>query len=416
MGRLLPILAAAALLFAGCSRRERANPFDPLNPSTSGRPPGFVALGGDHKVTLRWQPVQGNTLIGFQLFRRGPRESFYSAVTGVLGTGTTSFRDSGLVNGVDYSYRLYFVFLAGLGSPPAEDVAGTGPAVPWLVEGDGSDLVQVTPDNRRVVARLGGYGGTTDLAVNPATGDVWVADEGLGRVVVYQPGSGVTVSIPGLILPLAVAVDPFDGTGRVCDAGNNLVYHFRPAGDQMSPPIAALNRPIDVTVDPQDGSVWVCELGAGRVGRYDQAGQPIWSQPVADPSRVAVDSTMREGWVTSYARGTVTRLALSGQPLGTLSGFRSPVGVAVDARRDRVWIADPGAGQVIALGRDGVVQFRVTGLADAGELAVDVGTGEAWVVLAYAGTVARISPAGSVIRTLGGFRSPIAISVDPGGR
>ena len=416
MGRLLLLLVAIALLIAGCSRRPRANPFDPLNPSTSGRPPGFVALGGDHVVRLRWHAVQGNGLIGFQIFRRWPGEPDFTPISGVLGPNTTSFRDTLLNNGEDYAYRLYFAFLSGLGTPPAEDVAGTGAAVPWLVEWNGDDLVQVTPDNRRVVARFGGYVGAADVAANPVTGEVWVADEGAGRVVVYQPQSGVTVTIPGLFLPRAVAVDPFDGTGWVCDGGNHLVYHFTPDGDQVAQPIAALNGPVDVAVDPQDGSLWVCERGAGRVDRYDPAGQLLWSQPVAYPSRVAVDSTTREGWVTSYERGTVSRFSLTGQPLGPISGFRSPFGVAADGRRGRIWIADPEAGQVIALDLDGNVEFRITDLADAGEVAVDLATGDAWVVLGYPGSLARISPAGSVTRVQSGFQSPIAVSVDPGGR
>jgi streptogramin lyase len=415
MRRLLPILASATLLLAGCSRRERANPFDPLNPTTSGRPSGFAALAGDREVRLRWQAVQGNSLSGYQIFRRAPGETGYRAITDVLGTGVTSFRDFPLTNGQDHAYRLYFVFFSGLGSRPAEDVAAPGAAVPWLIEGGGTHLVQITPDDRREVARRGGYGATTDLAANPANGAVWVADEGFGRVVVYQPGSGVTVSIPGLTRPRAVAVDPFDGTGWICDVGQNLVHHFTPRGDPASLPIAPLDRPVDVAVDPQDGSVWVCELGGDRVGRFEST-RPLWRRTLADPSRVAVDSTTREGWVTSYANGTVTRLSLSGQPRATLTGFTSPLGVAVDARRGRIWIADPGAASVVALHRDGSEEFRVTGLDDAGELAVDLGTGEAWVVLGDPGELARISPAGVLLRVLGGFRSPIAVSIDPGGR
>ncbi len=414
MRRLLPVLVSASLL-AGCSTRERANPFDPRNPSTGGRPAGFVALGGDREVVLHWQLVSGSTLIGFRLFRRDPGQTSYVAITDILAPGTTSFRDFPLENGAEYAYRLYYVFLSGPGVLPAEDVASPGAAVPWLVEGGGTDLVRVTPDSRRVAARLGGYGGTTDLAANPGNGDVWVVDDGLGRVIVYQPRSGVTVSIPGLPLPRAVAVDPYDATGWVCDAGQNLVHHFNPDGTIASLPIAPLDRPVDVAVDLDDGTVWVCELGADRVGRYDVT-QPLWKQTVADPSRVAVDSTTHEGWVTSYANGTVTRLSLQGQPLGTVPGFNSPLGVAVDHRRGRIWIADPGAGQVTALRRDGSEEFRITGLVDAGELSVDLGTGEAWVVLGYPGTLARISPAGTVIRVLGGFRFPIAVSVDPGGR
>jgi DNA-binding beta-propeller fold protein YncE len=415
MRRLVPLLALAALGLASCSQRERANPFDPQNPNTSGRPSAFVALAGDREARLRWRGESGGSLAGYQLYRRSPGESEYRAITDVLGTEVTTFRDFPLVNGQDYAYRLYFVFVYGLGSRPAEDVATPGAAIPWLIEAGGPDLVRITADGRRVADRRGGYGATTDLAANPGDGTVWIADEGLGRVVIYSPSSGVTVSVPQLDRPRAVAVDPFDGTGWVCDVGQNVVHHFRPQGDKASEPIAPLEWPVDVAVDPQDGSVWVCELGADRVGRFD-ATEPIWRKSVPAPSRAAVDSATRDGWITSYAAGAVTRIGISGQPVQTFTGFTSPLGVAVDARRGRIWIADPGAGEVVALRRDGSVEFRVAALPDVGEISVDPGTGEAWAVLGDAGELARISPAGTLLRRMGGLNAPYSVSVDPGGR
>jgi DNA-binding beta-propeller fold protein YncE len=415
MRRLLPLLVVAALSIAGCSSRERTNPFDPRNPSTSGRPPGFIALAGDREVRLQWQDVRGNTLIGYQIFRKGPFDTRYGAITDVLGLGVSSFRDFPLPNDEEYSYRLYFVFVSGIGNLPAEDTATPGSAVPWVIEGGGTDLIQVTPDDRRVVARRGGYGSTTDLVVNPRDGVVWVADEGFGRVVVFDPASDVTVSIPRFDRPRAVAVDAFDATGWVCDVGQNLVMHYRPDGLQESFPIAPTDQPVDVAVDPQDGSVWVCELGGNRVGRFVST-TPVFRHTVAAPTRVAVDSTTREGWITSYSNGTVTHLSSLGTPLPATTGFTSPLGVAMDPRRGRIWIADPGAARVVALRRDGSEEFRVNGLSDAGELAVDLRTGDAWVVLGRPGELVRISPTGAVLRRLGGFISPIAVSVDAGGR
>lgn len=415
MRGFLPLLASATLLLAGCSNRERANPFDPQNPSTSGRPSGFAAVAGDRQVRLSWQGVPGNNLVGYQVFRRDPYQTQYGAITDVLGLGVTSFLDVPLTNGYDYAYRLYFVFTTGPGNRPAEDIATPGPAVPWLIEGGGSDLLQITPDNRHVASRRGGYGSTTDLAANPTDGTVWVTDEGFGRVVVYQPSTGVTVSIPGFDRPRAVAVDALDGTAWICDIGQDLVYHFKPNGDVASLPIAPLNDPIDAAVDPLDGSVWICELGSDRVGRYDIGGA-IWQRSVADPSRVAVDATTRDGWITSYTNGTVTHLSVSGQPLPSPTGFVSPLGIAVDAPRGRIWIADPGAGRVVALRRDGSEEFRLSGLDDAGELGVDLASGDAWVVLGDPGQLVRISPDGVLQRVMTGLRSPIAVSVDPGGR
>ena len=413
MRRLVPLLALAGLL-AGCSTRERANPFDPRNPNTSGRPSGFVALAGNAYVRLRWQRVEGGTLIGYQLFRRGIFESTYQPITGVLSTPVTEFLDVPLSNGYDYSYRLYFVFASGLGARPAEDLATPGFAVPWLVEAGGTDAVRVTADGRHVAERVGGFEGNNDVAVNPTDGTVWVSDNSRGQVVVLNPSTGVRTTVP-VSRPTAIAVDPYNGTAWVCDLSTNAVYHFRPQGDPSTFPISGVQQPIDAAVDVNDGSVWICERSGNWVSRHNGSADLIWRTASAAPSRVAVDSTTRNGWVTSFTRGTVTRIDVSGQPLDTLSGFSTPVGIAIDARRGRIWVADPGSGEVIALRRDGSQEFRIPGLPDAGEVSVDVRSGDAWVVLGNPGELLRIAPTGFVRQRLGGLNVPIAVAVDPNG-
>ena len=416
MRPLLPLLIGATLLLAGCSDRERANPFDPLNPTTGGRPSGFMALAGNGEVRLFWDAATGDAFIGFQLFRRDPGETSYHAITGVLSRMTTSFRDAPLANGSDYAYRLHFVFTTGPGTLAAEDVSRPGTTLPWMIESGGTELLRLTPDNRRISERRAGFGSTADVAANPRNGDVWVADEGNGRVVIYQTGSGVTVSVPGFQLPTAVGVDPSNTTGWVCDASRGRVYHVQRDGQVFAASIGPLLQPVDAAVDPFTGYVWICEFAGGRVRLHDDIGVLQWTCAVAGPSRVAVDSVTHEGWVTSFEHGIVTRISPAGQVLGTFPSFVAPLGVAVDATRGRIWIADPYAGRVIALDRDGQEEFRLTGLTDAGELSVDAATGDAWVVLGSTGSVVRISPAGTILRSQGGFRYPFAISVDPGGR
>lgn len=414
MRRVVSLLTAA-LLLAGCATRERANPFDPNNPDTSGRPAGFVALAGNGRVTLRWWSVTGSTLLGYQVFRRGPNDNVYIRVSGVLPVTAAEFIDVGVSNGSDYAYRLYFVFTAGLGSHPAEDVATPGTPVPWLVEASGIEALQITPDGRRIARRVGGFQSTNDIDVNPLTGVVWVAD-GAGRVDVYNPASDVRTSIP-VGSPGAIVVDPYDGAAWICDRVAGLVYHFLPNGTAATLPISGVNTPFDVTVDVVDGSVWVVERGADRVSRFNQSGQDrIVFASVPEPSRIALDQTTRVAWVTSFTRGTVTRVDHSGVVLDTLDLFTTPFGIAVDAARARVWVADPGVGEVIALRRDGTVEFRLTGFEDAGELDVDTRTGEVWVVLGDPGQVVKIGPTGQVRRRLAGLATPIAIAVDPGPR
>jgi hypothetical protein len=110
----------------GCATRERANPFDPQNPATQGRPAGFVALAADQRVSLSWQPVAGENLVGYQLFRRRASETDFTPLAGTLPLAQSSFQDLGLINGEDVFYRCYFVFASGLGARFAEDVAAPG--------------------------------------------------------------------------------------------------------------------------------------------------------------------------------------------------------------------------------------------------------------------------------------------------
>src|SRR5262245_28836580 len=375
----LAILAALVLL-AGCSKRERSNPFDPLNPSTSGRPPGFVALAGDRSVSLSWSAVQSGSFIGYQIFRRVAGQGTYTPLTDVLGRFNNAYRDIPLQNGIDYDYRLYFVFPSGLGSSPSEERAGPGSADPWLIESGGSDIIRLTPDNRHVSTRRSGFGGTADLAVNPTNGDVWVADGSNGRVLIFQTVGGVTVTIPGFNTPRAIGVDPANGTAWVCDAGQGRVYHLSRSGGKDPSSIGPIDQPLDAAVDPGPGFLWICEYGANQVSRWDLGAQQ-WTVPVTGPSRVAVDSLTQEGWVTSFGSGTVSRISPNGQVLDTITGFTAPLGVAVDSRRGRIWIADPYAGRITALRRDGREEFHVGGLNDAGEVAVDAATGEAWTAV-----------------------------------
>jgi streptogramin lyase len=411
--RYLPLLIPL-LLLVGCGTRPRANPFDPNNPNTSGRPSGFVALAGDGQVRLRWDAVPPATqLLGYQVYRKGPNQGTYVAISPVLGIEVTTFLDPFLNNNQDYAYRLYFVFVSGLGSRPSEDVATPGTPIPWVIESNATDALRITADGRHVATTYGGFGGTYDVAVNVRNGHVWVSDPGAGRVQVINPQTGVRTTVP-YANPGAIAVDSYDGTAWVC--GLDELAHFREQGDAASLPIPNLASPLDAAVDLVDGSVWVCERGANRVRHYDGSGTLKSQSSVAAPTRVAVDSVTQIAWITSFTRGTVTRIDQAGAILDTLDLFVTPVGISIDAVHRRIWVADPGAGQIVALrASDGSVELRLPGFLDVGELSADPRTGEVWAVLADPGELVKVAPTGVVRRRTSGFHLPIAVSTDPGG-
>jgi len=408
------VVAVAALGGAGCSTRERANPFDPANPNTGGAPPGFVALAGDGRIDLHWNAVPISGLQGYRLLRKTATDFSYVEISSLLPPQRVSYADVGLRNGLDHSYRLFFVFASGAdNAPPAEDTATPGPVRPWVAEGSAGRLLGVTPDGRRIGIIHSGFDRPTAVAVDSVTGRVWFSDNFGGRVVSIDP-LGATSIIPGLVSPGALAAEPLHESVWVCDEQNNTVQELTPNGTPLGPTIEPINTPIGIAIAQWDRSLWICERGADRLRRYASADSLIWSIPLTAPSRVATDSVAQRAWVTSFTTGTVHKIAPSGTEEGSFPGFQGPIGVAVDTRRGRIWVAEALGNQITVIDRSGTVLFRVTGLSETRDVALDPGTGEAWAVAPGSGQIIRIAPDGRVVRRITGLNNPYGVAVDPG--
>ena len=412
--RALTALLILALFATGCSRRDRANPFDPGNPSTRGRPAGFVALAGNSNVVLRWQRLEGEQL-GYRLARRVQGDSLFRVLVELLSPTATSYGDFGLLNGRRHEYRLSFVFEGGPAPSGAEDFGTPGPLRPWVTAFGSGELLRLTADGRRVMSSDPFFVNPTAVAVDPAQGLVWVSDPFSGVVVRINPGNGERLLINDPDLPGAIAIDPIRHTAWVCDERQSEVAQFRiDGGPGLPPAIGPVDLALSVAVDPIDQSLWVCDNGARAVRQFSSSGAPRWASTLPRPSRIAIDSLTRTGWVTSFESGAVMIVAANGAVLDTLRGFSGPIGIAVDARRGRVWVADAVAGTIVALQRDGTVERRITGFPEVRELAVDLSTGNVWATVPGDGRVVVVSPAGAIVTQIGGISLPHAIALDPG--
>lgn len=403
-------LLIAALALSGCAARDRANPFDPSNQGTQGRPVGFTALARDGHVVLRWNVVENSDLAGYRIRRRVPGDTVERTIATLLDPGVSSYTDFGTLNGLDHSYRLSWVFRSGGESPSADDTATPGPAVAWVADGTYRRLARLTADGRHVDEDRTGFLSPTAVAVDTVTRDVWMADG--ARLWLLHPVTGVLVSIPTGGTPGEIAVDPAEHGAWVClETDGEARYHG--ADGALQHTIAGLGTPIGLALDPVDGTLWICERDSNRVSRHDPDTGRLGVTGVTKPSRVAVDAVTREAWVTSYADGKLHRLGRDGAITFTLAPLGGPVGVAVDAVRGRVWVADLDLDRVLVLERDGTPAFTVGGLAGPRAVAVDVETGEAWVACAASGEVVRIDAAGTVLRRLRAFGSATGIALDP---
>jgi DNA-binding beta-propeller fold protein YncE len=414
MRRLLPLLTLA--LLAGCSNRERDNPFDPRNPNTHGGPAGFVALADDGRVDLEWTLVTAVSFSGYRLYRQTSAETTYRAITGLLPPSTTRYSDVGLLNGLTHYYRLVYVFPDVGERGMAEDVATPGAARPWVADAGTGQVLRLTPDGRHVSSARGGFSAPSAIATDVVSGWVWISDHSAGSVAILNPWTGTMTTIPGLVGPSTLTVDPVTHNGWVCDENDGTVYEFTSTGSPASAPIDPLQTPIGVAVDPNDGSVWIAERAAGRLRHYANSHALLGSVTVDRPSRVAVDSLTSAVWATSFESRQMYRVSSAGVVEKTITGFGGPIGVAVDSRRGRIWVADALADQVLQLDRAGTILGRVAGISEARDISIDSFSGDAWVVAPGSGEVVRISSSGVILARLAAFSRPVGIAVDPGVR
>lgn len=410
------LLLLALLLAPACSQREHSNPLDPANPHTGGGPAGFRAFADNRRIDLQWSPIAaGNGILGFHLYRQAGSDPVYHRISDLLAPAVSRYADLGVLNGLQHRYLLYYVSEDGTDrEPPAADVATPGAARVWVVDSERHGLSRITPDGRRVVRTYGGFDGPISVAVDSVTGFVWVSDFIKGQVAILNPATGVTITVPGLGNPSTLAIDPIEGVTWVCDQVGKL-WAFDPSGQPSGNAIEPLERPQGAAVDVFDRSVVVSELNGNRLRRFAPDHSLLAAVTVSRPTRVAIDSLTRRAWVTSFERGTLTRVPPSFTVVeDTIPGFQGPVGVAVDARRGRIWVADQLAGQLVALDRNGTVQFKVSSLPSVTDVAVDQETGEVWAVLPNRGELVHLSSGGLILSRLAAFAQPFGVAVDPG--
>ncbi len=411
--RLLVLTLLA--LAAGCSERERANPLDPANPQTGGRPQDFNAVAGYSTVTLTWMPQPNLDIDGFLLERLASGDSVYRPLVPLLSRTTGRFVDSGEPNGRTQRYRLRYVSQGAVYGTPAEDEATPGPLRPWVADPGAGALVRLSPDGRDVALRVGNLGGVQSVAVTRTNGGlVWGAARFAGTLTVRDAGGYEFRTQTGLGAPYTLARSPLDESVWLCELDGS-VTRFGQDGEFVGPTIGLLDQPTGIAVHRTDGSVWIAERGANRVRHFLANGGPLNSTTIAFPTRVAVDSIGGVAWVTSYEIGRVWRLTSSGARIDSTDAAEGPIGLAIDDARGHAWIADAYGGRVLLLDRATLAVIRTIGpLPDAEDVDVDPATGEAWVVVRARGEIVRLSPTGDVLARVGGFTDPTEVRLDPG--
>jgi len=409
-------VAALFLLLAGCSHRERDNPFDPGNPTTGGRPPGFRAVADINKATLRWDFVFSSALTGYELFRKGPGDADFLPVGGVIAPDSTSFVDAGLTNDSTYAYRLRFVLEDGRRGPFAEALARPGVGIVWVADAAPGLVVRVAPDGRARVFELPGLETPGFVSADPALNRVWSSSRDQGVVAVWN-ASGTLVDVEGTFgAPGDVAPIPGTPAAWVADERTGSIERFD-AGVGLTASAGPFLLPSDVLAEP-GGSAWVIDRDGRRLVHVTGTGVVSFDLDLPDrPWRLALDPVTADLWISYTDAGAVECRTSSGALRFRVSGLASPYTLAPDIARGRMWVALAGGDAVVAFDRTGASAGRIGGIPRPRGLTADPRNGEIWVTALGNGdgdgSLWHFDAAGGLISTLAPFGRPFAVDLDP---
>jgi DNA-binding beta-propeller fold protein YncE len=171
-----------------------------------------------------------------------------------------------------------------------------------------------------------------DLAYDSIRASLWVADSE-GRLLHRRPNGTIT-AIEGFTTPFSVAVDPVTGNVWLADRLAGTVSLVDGRADTVIAASTSFVAPFQVILDPDGGGAWVTDSAAGRIVRLDTAGEVATSiTALRRPTGIAIDPGTGDLWVTDAAENQLVRLSPTGEIKARLTGFSGPFAVGV---------ADPG--------------------------------------------------------------------------
>ena len=224
--RVLSALALALVVGAGCSPRDRSNPFDPLNQTTGGGLTGFNAIAGDGVVSLRWPLLAQEGVQGYRIDRWIPGGRPLPLPGAVYPAHASAAEDLTARNDTTYLYRLVALLESGGTAESPPDTVTPGTRRTMVLVADLPGVVGLSPDARDILLANQASESYDELDLDSTRGIFWLSQYDRGRIVGRN----------------------FEGTG---------------AGFEFF-----LEHPTDLAITTNRGVVWAAQPDRRRVARF----------------------------------------------------------------------------------------------------------------------------------------------------
>ena len=223
------------------------------------------------------------------------------------------------------------------GAPAGVAVAPSG--LVYVTSPDAGTVTAIDPETAALTPIAIG-GGPLGIAVNPVTGEVYVADWYANHVTVLRDGAPRGVIDVGKS-PSGVAVTPDGATILTADRDSDQVSVIDARSLARLATIKVGVRPFGVTIDAEGARAYTADVGSNTVSVIDLATRAVVGTVPTDERPYKVALAKGRGFVTKSYGSDLTVFDLESlAPLGTIEVGDYPEGIEPTRDGNTLYVAN----------------------------------------------------------------------------
>jgi len=308
-------------LFWACSDRERANPFDPLNPETDGTPAGTSISSQRDTVFIRWSPMEIDDIVNYTIYRSINSAPFETLVA--LDPENAGYEDTDIFYDQTYRYALQVFTLHDASALSDTLRIIPGPVNFWVSDFNGFDVRRITYDGAHIL-RWESFSAPIAIEYSPAYGRCYIADYWEKQISIVNKNLSVLATIPLQDWPVDMEIDNESQKLYILLKDEDYLAEYSLNGQLLN-----LNRmPFDITnyttfaYDPISSSFWFYDPSLGTVHVAPAAipnSLTSTSVSIVNPGKIKADPILSGCWVPSQSG--IYFLRLYGAPLSLKTDY-----------------------------------------------------------------------------------------------
>ncbi len=190
-------------------------------------------------------------------------------------------------------------------------------------------------------------------AVNPATNQVYVANNGSNNVsVIDGTSNSVIKTITVGTSPIFLAVNPANNQIYVANGGSNNVTVIDGTSNSVIKTITAGTNPFEIAVNPTTNQIYVGNKNSDNVTVIDGTSNSVIKTVTTgtEPSALAVNPVTNQVYVSNYNSNNVTVIdGTSNSVIKTVTAGTNPYFLAVNPVTNKIYVPNSGSQSVTVI-------------------------------------------------------------------